>query len=432
MTNEADSERDSPRLNSLHPKLKELFDALNQNGMEWLLLRGADRLERPLGDVDLLVSRRSLSDLDLIVRSHAFLRISSAVLSTRRGYVLYDHLSNLWIKLDVVCDIAFGPVHDLMSPLGSGILQRRKLVGYLWLPDSDDAFWHLLLHFGFDKGSLSSAHISVLAASLKDARVDGEFGRFLSSVASETVLSRLLEAVGATDVESANVALDSLRQAWISQENILSRVSAMIRRALSRLNLGTWTSLRPGAAVAVLGPDGAGKTTLAQGLCESFAIPTTYEYMGLWKETRWMKRIARVPGASVPFVLGRMLARRSRVTYLRLRGRIVIMDRYHYDAYLVPRSAAWRQRITARLVLMLGQPADMILILDLPGEIAFSRKGEQSVEELNQWRESYLSLTTHQVPNSIIDATQSASLVHQDASQAIWEFVSLRRRQRQH
>ena len=104
----------------------------------------------------------------------------------------------------------------------------------------------------------------------------------------------------------------------------------------------------------------------------------------------------------------------------------MILDRFSYDAVLVTREAAWRQRVTAALVLRMSRPPDLIVVLDLPGEVAFARKGEQDVATLNEWRESYRALEAGSAQLVVLDATRPVAEVRRLATEAIWAIIRQR------
>ena len=55
---------------------------------------------------------------------------------------------------------------------------------------------------------------------------------------------------------------------------------AALGRGMRRL-VASWP--RRGPSVAVLGPDGAGKSTLTRGIADAFGLPARVVYMGLWQ-----------------------------------------------------------------------------------------------------------------------------------------------------
>ena len=75
------------------------------------------------------------------------------------------------------------------------------------------------------------------------------------------------------------------------------------------------------------------------------------------------------------------------------RGRLVVFDRYTYDA-LLPITGSWRplKRPYFWVLAHLAPRPDLVLVLDLPGEVAFARKGEFTPEGLEAVRQGFLAL----------------------------------------
>lgn len=206
----------------------------------------------------------------------------------------------------------------------------------------------------------------------------------------------------------------------------------------------------------MVGPDGAGKSTLVSRLPDAIGLPTLVVYMGVNPEStthalptmRWAQRRGMAGGllpaavAGVPQRLSRrrggvLSELRSAVTYThRLAdlgyrfgagwraargGSVVVFDRYVYDARIdtllarQPLSA----RVYARIVMALFPDPDLLLILDAPSELLYARKREHPVAWLDRLRAAY-GRVADEVPNSfLIDATQPADQVLQSTAAMI-------------
>jgi thymidylate kinase len=212
-------------------------------------------------------------------------------------------------------------------------------------------------------------------------------------------------------------------------------------------------------SVAIIGPDGAGKSTLVHALHTAAAVPAEIVYMGCnpgsithcLPTTRWMQRSdARARGAcpvanpgrprctSRTWLLLRALrelvglahqlleyAYRFSIAYAaRCRGTMVLFDRYVYDLLidaLVDGTSPWH-RVRARLFAQIFPRPDIVLILDAPGSLLFARKGEHTPERLERLRHAYQQIT-HTFPCVVyLDATQAPTDVLREATAAIQQY----------
>jgi thymidylate kinase len=212
---------------------------------------------------------------------------------------------------------------------------------------------------------------------------------------------------------------------------------------------------RPMPTVAIIGPDGAGKTTVASRLPEVLDQPVRYVYMGLNHDAsnvllptnrlvRHLRHVRhrsatadganpverrRVPvltqAASV-FKLGNLLAeawyRQLVARRLARQGNLVIFDRHfmadypdRYESTAVPALRRVRHAILRRAV-----PRPNVLIyLDAPADVLLRRKGEGTEASLNRQRKAYRSLVEQHPRGAIIDANRQIDDVVRDVAAAI-------------
>ncbi|MHB1005742.1 MAG: nucleoside/nucleotide kinase family protein [Chloroflexota bacterium] len=181
------------------------------------------------------------------------------------------------------------------------------------------------------------------------------------------------------------------------------------------------TGYRPGLTVALLGPDGSGKSTLAAGLAQASPLPVRAVYMGLWKGKGTDFPGRRLPGFDLTSRLLYAWRKYLIGQWHRRLGRLVIFDRYTYDA-LLPN--VYGRRSKDRLYTwLLGSacPApDLTFVLDISGQAMYERKHESSPESLEAQRRGYLALTVRIPRMWVIDASRPLATVQAEISERIW------------
>jgi len=225
--------------------------------------------------------------------------------------------------------------------------------------------------------------------------------------------------------------------------------------------------------VAIIGPDGTGKSTVARKLIEVLPFPAKYLYMGVNLDAgnvmlpstrliRWLRmrstRTARTRGLQgraslrtearnpikvalkgIKFWLG--LANRFAEEWYRQvlawtykrRGYIVVFDRHFYADYFASdiagnaRSKGIGARMHGIMLERFYPKPDLAILLDAPAELLFSRKAEGSEELLDRLRQDYVCVREHLKSTVCIDAGQPLEAVTGQAAEAIMKFHRDRR-----
>ena len=222
--------------------------------------------------------------------------------------------------------------------------------------------------------------------------------------------------------------------------------------------------------VALIGPDGAGKTTIGRRLEHMLPLPVKYVYMGvnldssnhMLPTTRLIHAIKRARGAKPDVAgppdpnrvkprpkgavkraaaalksglrlanrIGEEWFRQGLAWYYQRRGNIVIFDRHFfsdYYAYDIANNGAPRplgKRIHGFMLAHVYPKPDLVIYLDAPAELLFARKGEGTIAALERRRQEYLQMRDLVRHFKIIDAAQPEDAVARDVANLIWDFYS--------
>jgi thymidylate kinase len=214
-------------------------------------------------------------------------------------------------------------------------------------------------------------------------------------------------------------------------------------------------------SVALIGPDGAGKTTLTARLQRSSAIPVKCLYMGINIEAsdhalptsrlvEYLKRRQSIKSGvyrhTDDSAIGRRNAKRGLGAWLWATGRLinllleewyrqVLSWSYQIRGYAVIHDRHFLYDFTLDGIDGENQPAGkrlhrwflenwyprphLTIYLDAPAEVLFARKGEKTLEELERRRQAFLRLG-HKEKNFVrIDATRPFDVVYAEVGNLI-------------
>ncbi|HEX2105283.1 MAG TPA: hypothetical protein VHF51_16645, partial [Solirubrobacteraceae bacterium] len=182
------------------------------------MLRGVADLHAPAGDVDLLVAPADGPRLAAAADRLGFARLPARRRGSHAFYLAYDPDGDLWLKLDVVTELAFGPKFELPSAAAADCLRRRHRASGVPVLARPDAFWALLLHRLLDRGRIGDA-----ARELRRLAADPD--------CADSPLAREVDELGAPGCASA-VLLDAARRGqWERLEALAPELAAAWARA---------------------------------------------------------------------------------------------------------------------------------------------------------------------------------------------------------
>jgi thymidylate kinase len=203
-----------------------------------------------------------------------------------------------------------------------------------------------------------------------------------------------------------------------------------------------------GLLVAVLGPDGAGKTTLIEGLrrelsgtfrsVQTFRFRPDIFHRNLpGAEPHPHAKSLRSRSLSIlkvvywcgDYALGYLVKVRSKL----IRSDLVIFDRYYDDILVDPiRYRYGGSRRLIKFVRHIVPRPDITLILDASEDQMLARKSELPREELRRQRIAYRQLAAEARNTEMLDASLPAAEVVRQARECCLRFLHVRYLKRRH
>jgi thymidylate kinase len=220
--------------------------------------------------------------------------------------------------------------------------------------------------------------------------------------------------------------------------------------------------------VALIGPDGAGKSTIGRKLQETSPLPIRYVYMGVNLEssnlvlptTRLLLEVKRARGQRPDITVPRDAASQAQasqsftkrtangiksalrlvnliaeewfrqliVWYYTLRGYYVLFDRHFYFDYYdhdianTDPKRPLSSRLHGFMLQKLYPKPDFVIFLDAPSEVLFARKPERTIEILESKRQEYVRLREVMKNFAVVDVSQPVDSVVRQVSELIVNF----------
>ena len=334
----------------------------------------------------------------------------------------YRHYGRLWLRSKEV--------------LGA---RRRSAQGF-WIPAVAHEFAYGLVK-RLNKRSFTKDHGQRLHKLYVDDPLgcDQMIGRFWKSSQADL----MLRMAASGDWSAMNAQLEQLRMEMFrnTAETASQRAQSASRRTLAFIRRVTQPT---GGWIAIMGPDGAGKSLVISTLCQQ--LSSTFRVVRCYHLRPKLLRAGNSAEVAVTDPHGKpprgMLASVAKVFFLladyvlgyllqlapaMMRSDMIIFDRYVYDLLVDSRRVryggpGWLLWLAARIV---PRP-DLVILLDAPAEVLWSRKREVTFEEVVRQRTGYLQVAGDLPQAMVINAAQTPSDVAGSALAAVVEFYSMR------
>ncbi len=424
-----------------------LFRLLEEFEIRYCVLHAWEELpERLSSDLDLAVHPEDAVRLPLVVRAlqeQGYLPIQLlryAVHGYRYDFAWLNGCSVHFAGIDTTYEYHQGGL-TLMS--GRSLVGERQRRGDLWVASPEAEFAYLLAKKA-GRGSVSLRQQQRLRELVEELGSD-EAAKITGRLFGERHSTRLVEAC--VQGRLPDLLREFKKRLWWTTvaRDPLNPVRNLIADGWRRAR--RW--FQPtGLFVAVLGPDGVGKSTVIAQLTEKLAPGFRGHGVFHWRPMLlhpsesegpvtnphgkpprgWMASAAIASVLVLDYWLGYLFL----VWPLLARTRLVVFDRYFHDALVDPAryrygGPMWFLQLLSRLV----RPRDsLFIILDADENVILSRKSEVPGTELGRQREAYQQLAArlHTTP---VRTDQSLEHTMERVAQQILEHLAQRFQHRQ-
>lgn len=433
--------------------LRGVFDALRKAKIEWMVLRNHEGLPEVnrSKDVDMGMAK---SDFDA---AHAL--ISTAVGEVGFLHALVEEFQYVRcltyfgefdngpqsIKIDLLDGFVFRGAQIFNFP---DLNERGRTENGIRIPHKTDDAVMLWMKPLLTGGFVKSKYVDdILAGASQDP---SGFRSVLDRVFSGKLADRAWSKIKLGDLKGTIALQGELRRsAWLTA--LLARpvetlwnfthhcISEVRRRSVRN----------PATFIAVLGPDGVGKTTFINSLATKLAdlqakdidaitihhfrpniLPNINRLLTGREEkveafhnphrappANWLSSTVRLTYYWFDYVLGYWISIRARC----MAGATVIFDRYYYDFLVDPRRSRLSGiKILASIILKFTPEPDYVFILEADPDVVFERKQELSAEEIARQIGGYRTLAREHADRfTILDAAQPPEAVTADALVAL-------------
>ena len=427
---------------SLPHFLRSLFGLLEANRVRYCVLHGYGRLPFALSrDLDLAVHPDDLNCVPGVLHDltgDRYLALQCFEYAAGGHYFVFGWFDGPQLQTIAVDFITEHPRGGLILASSAELVTGRQRRDDFWVPAPETEFSYLLAKRSC-KGFCSEKHavrlrrlaggLGLEVAERIAGRLFGErAGKQIADACSKGELAELLPAM------RKRLWLAAVAKDW---SNPIRCAAAEALRVIRR-----WR--RPsGLFVAILGPDGAGKSTLATGLVAATqGVFRRYRLFHLRPMLLGKRKAAgpatdphgRPPRSSLvstlkllAYVLDYALGYWIVIRPLVARSGLVVFDRYYQDLLADPRrfrfsGPAWMVRMLGRLV----PSPDLVLLLDAPPAVTLSRKREVEPAEARRQRHAYLSLAAGIPAANAVAATPAASQVRDQSTRIVARHLANR------
>lgn len=422
--------------------LLRVFHVLDRAGVRCCILHGyEDYLQAVRSDVDCVMSRSDLRRLGRVLNEHRD-EIGGRIVQWMTGeepYIILAGVSEGGPPVFLHLHISTGcTLRHRVFYTAEEVLEGRRVCRGFWVPAAHVEFGSTLVR-RIIKGRLDERHAAALTRLFEEApeRCCEEIARFWGWQEAEWV------ALAARSGEwgSVRLRLTKLRNGLLRRTALRRPVQVAwgwLRGQMHRA--GRW--IRPnGASVVLLGPDGAGKSSIAEGVrrdlgwafarSQGRTFPPALLQRGP-KGTRstphaerprsYIQSVVRAIGYWFVYcTIGHYFTIRPAVA----RATLVLHDRHFLDALVDTKRYRYGGPVWLLRVMWWFIPKpDLVIALDGPAEVINARKREVPLEETARQLMAYRGLVGPMRNGRVVDVSQPIAKVVGDVNRSILQFLA--------
>ena len=418
------SKRDQTR-RSLRDFLLNLFRLLDECGVRYCVLHSWDNLPDELpSDLDLAVLDEDHSKLLPVfdgLRAKGYVPIQAVNHSVHGNSYVFFWVEELTVKVAAVDIVSEHRRVGLTLARAEEMVANRQRHGTFWIASPQIEFAYLLAKKAFkQKSSENQAQrLKSLADQLGTAEAERLASTFLPSDLNKRAVESCINGSVARFLENGRAKL------W--RMSLTRRPWKLIPYfGMEAWRLGRRWLQPTGLTVAVIGPDGVGKSTVIEGLIESLDVA----FLRRHRLFHWRPNVIapKPDGGPVPdphsepvrgrlasmlylsgFYLDYCAGYLLLIRHLLAKSNLIVFDRYFHDVLVDPRRYRYGgpRRFAEMLGRLVPQP-DLVILLDADAGLILQRKFELPCEEIERQREAYRDIRFKHA--KIVFVTTSASI----------------------